>query len=323
MHRVVSLLPSATEILCLIGGGPLLVGRSHECDYPAGLGHLPILTGQRTSAASPADIDREVRESLRAGESLYTLDTELLARLRPDVILTQDLCDVCSIDLATVRRVAAGLSPPPEVVSLNPHTVEDVLDDVLRVGRAVGLEESAVAAVVALRERMFRAMEHVNAYDDGPSVAILEWTDPLFIAGHWTPQLVERAGGRFPLNPTAPDPAAGAATGLQVSARRAGKSRVISGEELVGSAPEFLIIAPCGMNMRQSEAAARQLAAAPFFDSLPAVRAGRVAVADGSQAFSRPGPRLVDALEFLVGFIQGRPEMIPASFPWGGNPARA
>jgi ABC-type Fe3+-hydroxamate transport system substrate-binding protein len=322
--RVVSLLPSATEIVGALGATPLLVGRSHECDHPADVASLPVLTSQRTAGAEPGEIDRpepgeidrQVREALDRGESLYRLDEETLRRLSPDVILTQDLCDVCTIDLATVRRVAAGLSPPPLVVSLDPDSVEAVLDDVLTVGRAVGFDDAARRLVVELRARLFSAAERVNPYDDGPSVAFLEWTDPLFVGGHWTPQLIERAGARHPLNPTRSAPDAGAAAGPQQAFAKAGKSRQVTPDELVRSAPDAIIICPCGMNLEQASECAHELAREPWWPELPAVRTGRIAIVDGSQMFNRPGPRLVDAFEWLVGWLNDRANLIPPGFPW-------
>ncbi len=318
--RVVSLLPSATETLRLLAapGDPRieLVGRSHECDFPEDVKRIPALTGQKTAFSTPAEVDRVVREQLASGASLYTLDTRMLASLRPDLILTQDLCDVCSIDLEAVRAAAARMNPPPEILSLNPHGMEDVLDDVLRVGRAIGLEAEARRAVVALRARLMRATDHVPAFAAGPSVAFLEWTDPLFIGGHWTPQLIERAGASHPLNPTAPRPGAGAAAGPMQSERLAGKSVQIDPEALVAARPEALIISPCGLDLDRTRACAADLARAPWFADLPAVRARRVALVDGSQMFNRPGPRLVDAQEWLVGWLHGRPELIPPGFPW-------
>jgi ABC-type Fe3+-hydroxamate transport system substrate-binding protein len=244
------------------------------------------------------------------------LDSALLASLRPDLILTQDLCRVCSIDLGTVRAVAAALSPPPQVLDLNPQTFEDVLDDLLRVGKAVGRPAAAAAAVVGLRERFHRAADCVNPYQDGPSMAVLEWTDPLFLAGHWTPQLVERAGGRHPLNPTASLPGAGAAAGPQAASRRAGPSIAISPEDLVASRPEWLVICPCGVGLHRAREMAAELAHSPWWAGLPAVRSGRVAVVDGNHMFSRPGPRLVDAFEWLVGWLNDRPALMPRGFPW-------
>jgi len=314
--RVVSLLPSATEIVDALGAGHLLVGRSHECDHPPGLASLPVLTRQRTASSDPGEIDRQVRTALDAGASLYDHDEETLRRLAPDVIITQDLCEVCSIDLATVRRVAASMSPSPLVVSLDPDSIEAVLDDVITVGRALGFERQATRLVVDLRARMFSGAEVVNPYDDGPGVAFLEWTDPLFVGGHWTPQLIERAGGRHPLNPTIPDPTAGAAAGPQQAFAKAGTSRQISIDDLVRSAPDAIVICPCGMSLEETRACARTLSAEDWWRELPAVRARRVALVDGSQMFNRPGPRLVDAFEWLVGWLNGRDEMIPPAFPW-------
>ncbi|MEM7629042.1 MAG: ABC transporter substrate-binding protein [Planctomycetota bacterium] len=327
--RIVSLLPSATEILSRVGGRELLVGRSHECDFPAGLDHLPALTAQRTvqgtgyDAADPDSaraVDEQVRASMGAGQPLYTLDTELLAELRPDLILTQDLCDVCSIDLETVRGAARVLGErtgrAPEVLSLNPETVEGVLDDHLRIGRAAGLEREANVAVVEMVQRMNRAQEHVNPYDDGPVVGFCEWTDPVFVAGHWTVQLIERAGGRHPWNPTEPKPGTGAAVGPQQAERVAGKSIAVPPRVFAAAEPAWLIVAPCGLTLDEAEAEARRLVAKDWARDLPAVRAGRVVAVDGSAMFNRPGPRLVEALEWMTGLINNRPELIPDAFPW-------
>ncbi|TVQ33131.1 MAG: cobalamin-binding protein [Phycisphaeraceae bacterium] len=314
--RIVSLLPSATETLCLVGGSRYLVGRSHECDFPPQIHDRPILTGQITDFTTSAEVDRAVSEAMASGSSLYTLDTRRLAALRPDLILTQDLCEVCSIDLNTVRAAAAGMDPAPTVVSLNPGSFEEVLDDVLTVGRAAGLEAEARAALVGLRERFFRAADHVTPYTDGPRVAFLEWTDPIFVGGHWTPQLVERAGAAHPLNPTKAIEGSGSGEGAQQAHRIAGKSRRIEAEALIASEPEAIIVCPCGLTLEQAREETRLLAEQSWWRELPAVRAGRVAVVDGSQMFNRPGPRLVDAYEWLVGWLNDRPELIPKGFPW-------
>lgn len=327
--RIVSLLPSATEALLAITGPDALspsaavqlVGRSHECDFPPELARssIPTLTAARTTFQSSAQVDRDVRAHLADGnaQSLYTLDLPLLTSLKPDLIITQDLCAVCSIDLSTVRAAAASMSPQPRILSLNPETLEGVLDDLLTIGAAIHQEHCATAALVALRERLYRAEEYVNPYTERPRVAFLEWTDPLFIGGHWTPQLIERAGGDHPLNPTRPIDTAGAAAGpIGQTLRRAGKSIVVSPETLAESAPEFLIIAPCGLTLEQARRETQAISNYPWFQSLPAVRNRRVAVVDGNQMFNRPGPRLVDAFEFLVGFLNDRPEIIPRDFPF-------
>jgi ABC-type Fe3+-hydroxamate transport system substrate-binding protein len=323
--RVVSLLPSATEVLCAVGGQSLLVGRSHECDFPPGLETSPVLTAPRIGPVgpgnTPAQIDAQVRAAAKQGaQSLYHLFADRLGALAPDVILTQDLCEVCSIDLGTVRNVAATMrtasGEQPRIVSLNPHTVEAVFDDCLTVGQAVGLDREATNAVVRLRERLYEAGEFVNPYDEGPPLAFLEWTDPLFCAGHWTVQLIERAGCTHPFNPTRIRDGAGAAAGPQQGEKIAGKSVRMPAEVLVAAKPEYLVICPCGLTLEQTRVCAADLAKASWWRELPAVRKGRVAIVDGNQMFNRPGPRLVDAYEWLVGWIQERPALIPAGFPW-------
>lgn len=318
--RVVSLLPSATEILFAIGAGDLLVGRSHECDHPAAATAAPVLTAARIAntgadphdaaraAADPAAIDAQVRASLAEGRSLYALDEPALRALRPDVILTQDLCDVCSIDLAAVQRIAHALPHRPRVVSLNPTTIWQVLDDVLAVGEAVGRTDAAQHAATQLRDRLWTAAEQGSPFTDGPCVLFLEWTDPPFVGGHWTPELITLAGGRHPLNP------AGA------------KSRVATPAEIATSAPDRIVVAPCGFPLPAVRACMPALAAQPWWNDLPAVRAHRAALAagrpsdavmlvDGNAMFNRPGPRLVDALEWLAAWINARPEIAPRGFP--------
>lgn len=326
--RIVSLLPSATEMVCLIAPECLtehadvwLVGRSHECDFPNDprLAAIPMLTAARASHAmlpSMATVDEAVRGALASGQSLYTLDERALAALKPDVIITQDLCSVCSIELASVRRVAARIEPTPRVVSLNPTTLEDVLDDVLRVGEAIGLARRAEEVVVHLRQRIYAAEEFVNPFADRPVVAFLEWTDPIYVGGHWIPQLIERAGGEHPLNPTLAVEGAGAAAGpIGQTMRRAGKSIRVTDEAVVAARPRFVVVSPCGVGLHETLDLVPPLVERLWGKSVGEARP-QVAAVDGNQMFSRPGPRLVDGLEFLVGWLNGRPEVIPKDFPW-------
>lgn len=305
--RIVSLLPSATELLCIIdGGAAMLVGRSHECDFPPGIAHLPVLTAQRTHAATSAEIDAQVRAALNQDDenetasssaSLYSVDEELLRSLKPELILTQDLCDVCSIDLRTVQRIASTMTPRPEVLTLNPMKLEDIYDDILRIGEAVGMVPNAQAAVVDLREQYWSAVDYVNPYAAGQEVAFLEWMDPLFCGGHWTPQLIESAGGRHSLN-------------------QAGeKSRRITPEELIETMPERLIICPCGFDINRIRSEINVLTNQRWWNLLPAVQDGNVVLVDGNQVFNRPGPRLVDAFRWLVAWLNDRPEVLPEGFP--------
>jgi ABC-type Fe3+-hydroxamate transport system substrate-binding protein len=320
--RVVCLVPSATEIVALLGAQGMLVGRSHECDVPArDLAHVPALTRSAIPTnAEPGEIDRAVRAQTAAGGSLYHLDIERLTDLAPDVILTQDLCSVCSVDLASVRRAAEALGArtgrEPVVVSLNPTTLEGVLDDVLRIGGVLGVPERARGVVVGLRERLFAAEEYVPSFAPGPVVGFLEWTDPLYVAGHWTVQLIERAGGLHPWNPTVPKEDAGAAIGPQRAERRAGHSIAVPREVFEAVRPDWVIVCPCGVDLAGSVRAAEQLRGQAWFAGLPAARSGRVVAVDGNQMFNRPGPRLVEAFEWLVGLLHGVEGVMPRDFPW-------
>ncbi len=321
MPRVVSLLPAATEIACLVGARQDLVARSHECDEPPDVPALPAVTAPSRCSGSdpistPAEIDRRKDRCPVSEQPLYTLDTVALKRLAPDVILTRDLCVECSIDPAMVRAVAAGMSPAPAIVTLNATTPEGVLDDVLTVGRVLGREDRAREEVVRLRERVYAALDHVPAFQEGPSVAFLEWTDPLHVGGYWTPQLIERAGGRHPLNPTQAPPGVGAAIGPQAAYRRAGPGVRVPDDIFAATRPDAIIICPRGQDLEQARRRALELARRSWWPDLPAVRNGRVALVDGRRTFHRPGPRLIDALEWLVAWLQHRPDLIPPNFPW-------
>jgi iron complex transport system substrate-binding protein len=320
--RIVSLIPSGTEIVALLGASESLVGRSHECDYPPEITSVPALTAQNThyDPASGIDakaIDTQVAAASQSGQSLYTIDEPKLAELAPDLIITQELCSVCSIDLNTVRRVADRLPSRPQILTLNPMSIEDILDDIYRVGDAIGMGEQAMHQVVNLRQRMDRAEEHINPYDDGPVCGFMEWTDPIYIAGHWNVQLIERAGARHPLNEAVAKQGSGAAVGPQQAERIAGHSIAVPDEIFAATKPRYLVIAPCGLNLEQARRETNALYRNhEWFRELPAVQAGQVAVVDGNQMFNRPGPRVVDALEFMVAFINDREQLIPENFPY-------
>lgn len=262
-----------------------------------------MLTSQITHASSSAEIDRQVRAALKdggSGAALYRLDEAALKALRPDVILTQDLCEVCSIDLRTVQRVASEMRPSPRIVNLNPASILQVFDDLLRVGEAVGLEQLAQTAMVDLRERYWSAIDFVNPYVPGPEVLFLEWCDPPFGGGHWTPELVRAAGGRHSLG------------------EAHAKSRQLSPEEIVEAAPDRVVVCPCGFGLERAWQELEVLRRTRWWPMLPAVMEGRpdaIAVVDGNQMFNRPGPRLVDAFRWMVGWLNDRPELVAPGFP--------
>lgn len=285
-----------------MGAEDLLVGRSYECDFPAAIRNRPSLTRARTLGGSSAEIDRCVRETLSGGAaSLYTLDEARIRELKPDIIFTQNLCEVCSIDLKSVERIAAELPHKPEIISLDPKSIFDVFDDLLKVGDAVHRAEDASRAMVKLRDGYWSAIDFVNPFIPGPEVLFLEWMDPMFVGGHWTPQLIQDAGGRHSLNlPGA-------------------KSRQISPEDALEIMPTRVLIAPCGFNLQQIRGELSTLTTSRWWPLLPAVleaQPAHVLLVDGNQMFNRPGPRLVDAFRFLVGWLNDRPELIPENFPF-------
>ena len=325
--RVVSLLPSATETLVAIGGSSFLVGVSADC-APAlergsekagagpGVGISPaVVTRPLARAANAAEADRRTRELTGAGAGVETLDAAALRSLEPDLVILQDACGVCSADAGDARAALASLDPRPAVLTLNAASVEDMLDGALRIGAAVGLREAAEEAVAGWRDRLHRALDRVTPYAPGPRAAVLEWADPLFVGGHWTAQLVERAGGEHPLNPTRALAGAGAGAGAHGAHRSGGPSRRITAEELVSARIEALVVAPCGEGLDEAERAVERLTREPWWGELPAARAGRVAAVSGKQ-LSRPGPGLVGAQEWFVWWLGDRGGEAPAGLEW-------
>ena len=283
-ERIVSLLPSSTEIVCAIGLRERLVGVSHECDYPADVVGLPVLTEPKLDPrGTSAEIDRRVREIVQEGLSVYRIKTDVLRGLHPDVIVTQDHCEVCAVSLADVEHaVTCHLSDDDvTVVSLRPNRLDDIWTDIRRVADAVGRARQAETLIERLLERL-RRVERTTRGLPRPRVACLEWLGPLMAAGNWLPELVHIAGG------TSGFVAAGEPT------------PTITWEALADSRPEVILIAPCGFSIPQSQADLPKLAAHPAWRSLPAVRNGRVYVADGNAYYNRPGPRIVESVEILA-----------------------
>ncbi|GIW40779.1 MAG: cobalamin-binding protein [Candidatus Binatia bacterium] len=286
--RVVSLLPSATEIVWALGLGENLVGRSHECDYPEEVRKLPALTRAKVETHAPsADIDTSVRSLLDRGLSVYDLDADLLARLRPDVVVTQDRCAVCAVsgeEVEEALRACAGIEA--RLVLLSARSLEGIFEDVLRVGEATGRETKAREVVAEIRERMASLRARHPSFRSRPRVLCLEWLDPPMVAGNWIPELVELGGGQCPL------------------VGRGEPSRVVSWEEIREFEPDVLVLMPCGFSVERTFAELDAFLRRAPWEDLPAFRNGRVYVADGNAYLNRPGPRIAESAELLAGLIQ-------------------
>ena len=296
--RVASLLPSATEMVHFAGAGESLVGVTHECDFPTGVERLPKLTSSKIGAGlTSAEIDAAVRTLTDSG-SIYALDASLLEELRPDLVITQGICDVCAVSANVVERAVAGLERRPEVISLNPASLDDVLRDAVRVGEALGRGDEARTKVAASRERLARVEEAVAGLPR-PRVGCIEWLDPPFSAGHWVPEMVRIAGGE------------------ELFAGPGDPSARLAWDEVFEAAPEALVLMPCGFDARRTVEEAKLLPGLPGWDGLPAVREGRVWAVDANSYFSRPAPRLVEGVEILARLLH------PGAFPDGPHPASA
>lgn len=299
--RIVSLLPSTTEIAFALGLGDQVVAVTHECDFPAAARARPVITASALehSDASSEAIDAAVRSQLRDGLSIYTLDSVLLEQLQPDLILTQALCDVCAVSFSSVEQAVAATSVAPRILSLEPTTLDAIFGTILAVGNATGRRERALELVAELRARVERVQARVAQASYRPRVACLEWFDPPFGPGHWLPELVELAGGRAGLG-------------------QAGEpSRRIAWGEVIAFAPEVIVLTPCGFDLeRTAREAAAILPHRPGWTALPAVRNGRVYAVDANSYMSRPGPRIVDSLELLARLIH--PELCAGWGPAAG-----
>ena len=282
--KIISLLPSATEILYALGLDQQVVAVTHECDYPAGAVDKPHITRNRLAPdLTSGQIDAAVREQLTSdAHTIYTIDRALLAQLAPDLIVTQRLCEVCAVSYDEVIDAIGALPTRPQVLNLEPSSLADVFADIERVGAATGRVATAQRVVGELGARVERVRERVAQTTSRPRVAFLEWIDPLFCGGHWNPELIEMAGGVDGLG------------------NRWTPSTQISWEQVRAFEPEALIISCCGFSAERASEDLPLLERLPGYADLPCVRDQRVHVVNGSAYFSRPGPRLVDSLEILV-----------------------
>lgn len=296
--RIVSLLPSATEIICELGLGDDLIGVTHECDHPPFVATLPKVT--RTLIphdASSREIDALVRERLKTERALYTLDLPTLEKLAPDLIVTQALCDVCAVAEAEVTAAACALPGQPKVVNLEPICLAEVFDCLRLVGEANSISRRANEVIARLQARVRTVEERSRSLTQRPRVVLLEWIDPPFCSGHWSPELVRLAGG------------------IEVVGRERQPSRTTAWDAIRDADPEVLVIACCGFSTARTRADLPILASYPGFNELACVRHAQVYLVDGNAYFSRPGPRLVDSLEILAHALHPDVHPLPRGLP--------
>ena len=287
MTRVVSFLPAGTEIAYAVGAGDMLVGRSHECDYPAGVKRLPIVSKPALdlNGLSQDEIDKAVANRLHSGESLYQVDEELLRELAPDIVLTQDLCQVCAPSGNELSRALKELPSQPEVLWLTPQTIADIERNILEVGRATDRMEVASWLANDIQSRLAAVRQQVAGVPKR-RIVFLEWTEPLFCAGHWVPEMIDIAGGMDPF------------------AKTGGDSERITWDAVRESKPEMIVVAPCGYGLDQAVALATQL---------PDVAGAAVFAVDANAYFARPGPRVAEGTELLAHLFH------PARCDWDGE----
>jgi iron complex transport system substrate-binding protein len=294
--KICSFLPSGTEIVCALGLGQNLVGVSHECDYPPQAKGKPVVVrgAAPTEELSAAEIDKYVSEKMKSGESLYVVDTDRLKELAPDVIITQDLCQVCAPSGPEAKKALAVVPASTKVLYLSPHSLEDVFANIRSVGEATGTLDKAKELIYQLRLRAVNVQTRAFRIKKKPKVFVLEWLDPPFNAGHWVPDMVEIAGG-------APDMAA------------AGKDSVrVTWDRVREFNPDVLIVSPCGYHLDRALKEAEILKRYPYPDITSAFRNGRVYAVDADSYLSRPGPRVVDGIDLLAHILH------PDAFDWKG-----
>lgn len=294
--RICSLLPSATEIAYALGLGDSILGVSHECDFPADAASKPSLLRPRVNlSASPAEMDREVREIIGRGESIYAVDAELLESLAPDLILTQDLCHVCAASPDDLATALTRFRKPPKVLSLTPRSLREVWDDVRRVGQATGHQREAEVLASSLEQRVMSIAEIAASAPSRPRVLCLEWLDPYYVGGHWVPEMVGFAGGE------------------DVLGRLREPSFCVSADQIMRSRPDVIVVMPCGYGLDRAAAEFRFELLPSGAEALPALREKRVYAVNANAYFSRPGPRLADGAALLAHLVH--PELFPAGFP--------
>jgi iron complex transport system substrate-binding protein len=301
--QICSLLPSATEILYALGLEDSVAGVTHECDFPLAAAKKPALIHPRLNLdVSPGEMDRQVSEMIARGESIYAVDADLLAKIAPDLIVTQDLCHVCTVSPDDLGAALARLSKRPRVLSLTPHTLADVWEDIRRVGDATHRRRDAQALTLTIEQKIAAIEMQVSRATTRSRVLCLEWLDPFYVGGHWVPEMVARAGGEDVFG-TAGEPS------FKVSAKQIATSRA-----------EIILVMPCGYNAERAASEWRNFEIPQSWHDLPALRENRVFALDANSYFSRPGPRLPDGVAILAHVLH--PEIFPADSVPGNSVQR-
>ena len=285
--RICSLLPSATEVIAALGLSDELVGISHECDYPPSVKNVPIMVEPMIPphGLSSDDIDRHVSQLVASGQRLYRLNEHLLRQAQPDLILSQDLCHVCAVTPDQLHDALCSMPRQPTVLTLNPGTVHDVIDDVVRIGDAAGRPVEGHRLAAQLRDRLEAIRIRFQGIAHRPRVVCIEWLSPLYVAGHWVPEMVQLAGGQAVLS------------------QPGSSSRVVTWDEILGVAPNVLIVMPCGFSVDRTHRELFELRQQPGQWRLPSDLAQHTFLVDASSYFSRPGPRLIDGIELLAAIL--------------------
>jgi iron complex transport system substrate-binding protein len=291
--RICSLLPGATEIAYVLGVGEQVVGVTHECDYPleARNKRIVVRSALDPQTMTSGQIDARVSETRRSAGSLYTIDIEAFKEASPDIILTQDLCDVCAIAPSEVMAACQSLPRQPAIIALAPNCLSGVLADIERVGEATGTEKRAKTVIQQAREKIERVKERASEANSRPRVACLEWLDPIYYAGHWIPEMVELAGGQNGFG------------------QKGQPSAKCEWPAVLKFSPEIILLMPCGFEVERTQREFHLLEKLNGWSELPAVKSGRVFAVNGHAYFSRPGPRLIDGLELLAQLIH--PDILP------------
>jgi iron complex transport system substrate-binding protein len=285
--RICSLLPSATEVIASLGLSDELVGISHECDYPLSIKKVPVMVESMIPphGLSSDDIDRQVHQLVASGQRLYRLNDHRLRQAQPDLILSQDLCHVCAVTPDQLHEALSSMPRQPTVLTLNPSTVHDVIDDVVRIGDAAGRPTEGRRLATQLRDRLDTVRTRVRDLSHRPRVVCIEWLSPLYVAGHWVPEMVQLAGGQ------------------DVLAQPGSPSRVVTWDEVLASAPDVLIVMPCGYSVERTHTELFELMQQTDQWHLSPDLAQHTFLVDASSYFSRPGPRLIDGIELLAAIL--------------------